>query len=585
MDGRALGDLWAFSSDTRRRVGRRSRSVAAAAVSLSILITATAAVADVVNPDADIVSVGNQASRDLGTVAPGTTITAIPVSFELACSGNRHVDLNQTATLSYDSGASSAPTGGAINSASTATIGTVPASWPDDASGSPNCGTPAPSPLADNGNSVVSLTAPTAVGGPYSYTVKYKVGLSPTGTNDSSSVTGAPTVTFTLSVALTNTAPTTPGDPFLSSGSSPNRTGVFTMMWTGSTDPQGDTITYTLQHRDADDGAFSDVATGLATNSYSFTAGSPEAEGTWTYRVKASDGSLSSGFSGSSLPVVVDTSAPNPPNASADRAVDYAGDGGWFKDAVTVTFSGDGDPALVDGSVGSGVAGVSAPVTFSTSGSHTASGTATDYAGNVSASTDLTVQVDATTPEMSIACPAAPVLLGATASAAWTASDAHSGLATAASGTVALETGSVGLKTASAPTATDHVGHDSDPAACQYSVVYDFSGFFQPVDNNLPNSTKAGASVPVKWRLTDANGVGISDPSSFVSLVSNTSSGACSGSPDALEEYAGSSGLQYLGDGYWQFNWKTPKSYAGQCRTMKLNLLDGQSKIASFVFR
>jgi len=34
------------------------------------------------------------------------------------------------------------------------------------------------------------------------------------------------------------------------------------------------------------------------------------------------------------------------------------------------------------------------------------------------------------------------------------------------------------------------------------------------------------------------------------------------GSADAIETYAGSiaSGLQYLGNGIWQFNWKTPKT-------------------------
>ena len=38
---------------------------------------------------------------------------------------------------------------------------------------------------------------------------------------------------------------------------------------------------------------------------------------------------------------------------------------------------------------------------------------------------------------------------------------------------------------------------------------------------------------------------------------------------DSVEEYAsGSSGLQYNGDGYWQFNWKTPKDYANTCRAM-----------------
>jgi hypothetical protein len=40
---------------------------------------------------------------------------------------------------------------------------------------------------------------------------------------------------------------------------------------------------------------------------------------------------------------------------------------------------------------------------------------------------------------------------------------------------------------------------------------------------------------------------------------------------DLLEEYAaGSSGLQNLGNGYYQFNWKTPTGYAGSCKSIAL---------------
>jgi hypothetical protein len=51
-------------------------------------------------------------------------------------------------------------------------------------------------------------------------------------------------------------------------------------------------------------------------------------------------------------------------------------------------------------------------------------------------------------------------------------------------------------------------------------------------------------------------------------------------------DVSGSSGLQYKGDGSWQFNWKTPTSYAGQCRVMRLNLADGVSdRLAAFEFK
>ena len=56
------------------------------------------------------------------------------------------------------------------------------------------------------------------------------------------------------------------------------------------------------------------------------------------------------------------------------------------------------------------------------------------------------------------------------------------------------------------------------------------------------------------------------------------------GPTDAVEDYAGESGLQYLGDGNSQFNWKTLKDYAGQCRMLTLELSDGTTLTADFKF-
>jgi hypothetical protein len=123
-----------------------------------------------------------------------------------------------------------------------------------------------------------------------------------------------------------------------------------------------------------------------------------------------------------------------------------------------------------------------------------------------------------------------------------------------------------------------------DPGGPTGALVYTFSGFAAPIDNQPQvNVAKAGQTIPVKWRLTDANGVGISDPTSFVGLTSALGAG-CSGAADGVETYSGASGLQYLGDGNWQFNWKTPKSYAGSCRQLTLTLVDG-AHVADFQFK
>jgi hypothetical protein len=41
----------------------------------------------------------------------------------------------------------------------------------------------------------------------------------------------------------------------------------------------------------------------------------------------------------------------------------------------------------------------------------------------------------------------------------------------------------------------------------------------------------------------------------------------------------------YLGNGEWQFNWKTDNAWKGQCRTLTLRLADGLTvKRADFTF-
>jgi hypothetical protein len=101
---------------------------------------------------------------------------------------------------------------------------------------------------------------------------------------------------------------------------------------------------------------------------------------------------------------------------------------------------------------------------------------------------------------------------------------------------------------------------------------YTFDGFAAPVDNDRLNTAKAGQAIPLRWRLTDATGAPVTTLTAATVTVASL---ACDlgGSADQVEEYAaGGSGLQNLGDGYYQLNWKTPASYAGSCKTLKLDL-------------
>jgi hypothetical protein len=141
--------------------------------------------------------------------------------------------------------------------------------------------------------------------------------------------------------------------------------------------------------------------------------------------------------------------------------------------------------------------------------------------------------------------------------------------------------------------ATDLAGNVQNPISSRpFSVtnvsggVYDFTGFFSPVDNTLLNKANAGSTVPVKYRIT-LNGVAVSDPNSFVALTSRlVDCGTLTTlAVDDIETYSTNSGLHYTGNGNWHFNWKTPKTYAGQCRIMTLTLNDGSTHDADFKFK
>ena len=133
-----------------------------------------------------------------------------------------------------------------------------------------------------------------------------------------------------------------------------------------------------------------------------------------------------------------------------------------------------------------------------------------------------------------------------------------------------LDTSSVGAKTVAC---TDSAGNSAE---VKYNVIYNFTGFSQPVDN-LPalNTANSGQAIPLKWRITDVNGNPVTNLASGV-VTAVSFSCPVGTTSDQVEEYSpGASGLLNQGNGYYQFNWKTPKTYAQSCKTMKLDLGEG----------
>jgi hypothetical protein len=242
------------------------------------------------------------------------------------------------------------------------------------------------------------------------------------------------------------------------------------------------------------------------------------------------------------------------------------GNNGWYTSDVTITWSVTDAESDIASSNGCD----STTITSDTTGT-TLTCSATSAGGTNTQS--VTIMRDATAPTLSPSISPNPVLLNGTATANPNASDATSGIA--GSNCDSVDTSNAGAHTVNC-SATDNAGNTAN-APAGYTVSYQFSGFTRPVDGSVLNVAKAGQTIPLKWRLTDANG----DPVTNLSSVSATAVGlqcAAGTSADQVSEYAsGASGLQNLGDGYYQFNWATPKSYANSCKTLRLNLSEGSS--------
>jgi hypothetical protein len=112
-----------------------------------------------------------------------------------------------------------------------------------------------------------------------------------------------------------------------------------------------------------------------------------------------------------------------------------------------------------------------------------------------------------------------------------------------------------------------------------------FQGFADPVAN-MPslNKAKAGAALPLRWRLLDSSAAPVTTLAGASITVTpiDCSTHAPTG-PTSVGSTVGA--FQNLGAGFYQLNWKTLGSYAGTCRAMHLDVGDGVTHDVLFSFK
>ena len=127
---------------------------------------------------------------------------------------------------------------------------------------------------------------------------------------------------------------------------------------------------------------------------------------------------------------------------------------------------------------------------------------------------------------------------------------------------------------------------DGSLQAFLLNPVYDFRGFFAPVDNPpTVNAVNAGRAIPVKFSLSGDQGLDI-----FEETYPQSQKVPCDGAAamDVVEETApaGDSGLSYdATTDQYTYVWKTSKAWSDTCRQLVVKLDDGTVHRATFRFK
>jgi predicted extracellular nuclease len=131
--------------------------------------------------------------------------------------------------------------------------------------------------------------------------------------------------------------------------------------------------------------------------------------------------------------------------------------------------------------------------------------------------------------------------------------------------------------------ASDAFGNFTTDAAT-VSVLYDFSGFFSPIDNPpVVNEIQAGRTVPIRFSLDGFHGFDIFDGAPALALQPCTN-----GPVDRVEATLALNASFLTYDPFtdqYIYVWRTDRAWRRQCGELTVNLADGTSRTALFRFR
>jgi hypothetical protein len=266
-------------------------------------------------------------------------------------------------------------------------------------------------------------------------------------------------------------------------------------------------------------------------------------------------------------------------NPTIDHTLDpaAANSNGWYKTNVEVDFT----CADVGGS---GIATCEGDTTLTEGTDQSATGKATDWAGNTATDTVSGINIDKTAPTVGFnGGPAATYYFGNDPAApTCVGSDALSGVASCviSGGGTSVGTHSYTAK------AVDKAGNEAT-ATLNYEVLaWTTKGYYAPVDmGGVFNSIKGGSSVPLKFEVF-AGSTELTSTSTVKSFTQKYISCTSSQGVDEIEIVTtGGTSLRYDATaGQFIQNWQTPKK-PGTCMQVTVTMQDGTAISANFMLK